>query len=229
LFASNLLTPTAEVTTAHRRSVIDFTWCGGTEAEGQKIHRTEWDGVNAAAYRLHNRSSLDYSRCILIIEKAVLSGEVPVRGVGPLSLVPERIEKQLNMSMHVDVSLSRVLDSKHGKALWYEVEVIWPDCLTYCEANLFPNWVDVPPIDKRTASKTKKRTAPKKTTPKKPPRRRPTRESAQEAINALYANGIIPDHERNKAICRNVGSWLKDNEREPISDDTILRAARRRK
>ena len=208
--------------------MIDFS--GGTEAEAQKIHRTEWVGVDAAAYRLHDRSSLDYSRCIHIIEKAVLSGEVPVRGVGPLSLVPERIEKQLNMSMHVDVLFSRVLDSKFGKALWHEVEVICPDCLTYCEANLLPNWGGVPPIGKRTAPKTKKRAAPKKTTPKKPPRRRPAREAAQDAVKAIYPDGKIPDQhiESNKTLCKKLGHWLKKNGRRAVSDDTILRAAGRR-
>jgi hypothetical protein len=131
--------------------------------------------------------------------------------------------------MHVDVMLSRIQESQLGKELWLDVEIIWPDCLIYCEANLIPNWVGVPPIGKRTAPKTKKRTAPKKTTPKKPSRRRPALESAREAIKAVYPNGIIPGHERNKAICRKVGNWLKDNERESISDDTISRAAGRRR
>lgn len=61
-------------------------------------------------------------------------------------------------------------------------------------------------------------------------RRRPKREAARKAIEALYPEGV-PDQatEVNATLCRRVGAWLKDHEMSDANDDTILRAAGRRK
>jgi len=61
-------------------------------------------------------------------------------------------------------------------------------------------------------------------------RRRPAIERAQSAIEALYSNGV-PDQatEPNSALCQRVGAKLKELKLPDVSDDTILRAAGRRK
>ena len=61
-------------------------------------------------------------------------------------------------------------------------------------------------------------------------RSRPALEGAQRAVQSVYPDGV-PDKtiERNKILCGRVGDWLKTNSFPDISDDTILRAAGRRK
>jgi hypothetical protein len=59
---------------------------------------------------------------------------------------------------------------------------------------------------------------------------RPAIERAQGVIKALYPNGM-PDQatEPNAALCRRVSAKLKESKLPDVSDDTILRAAGRRK
>lgn len=59
---------------------------------------------------------------------------------------------------------------------------------------------------------------------------RPTIERARRAIDELYPDGV-PDQatEPNVSLCRRVAAKLKDAKLPPVSDDTILRAAGRRK
>jgi hypothetical protein len=66
--------------------------------------------------------------------------------------------------------------------------------------------------------------APRKT------RARPNRQRATDAIKSIYPNGI-PDQsaEPNAILTRKVGTWLKGKGLPSIGDDTILRAAGRRK
>jgi hypothetical protein len=61
-------------------------------------------------------------------------------------------------------------------------------------------------------------------------RTRPVRESALRAIDELYAQGKpSQSSEPNKKLCSRVNDWLKDHGMHPVSHDTILRAAKRRK
>jgi hypothetical protein len=59
---------------------------------------------------------------------------------------------------------------------------------------------------------------------------RPKFESAQAALNALYPGGV-PDEATvpNKILCQRVGANLKESKLYDVSNDTILRAAGRRK
>jgi hypothetical protein len=58
----------------------------------------------------------------------------------------------------------------------------------------------------------------------------PARESARAAINELYPNGVPGQAvKRNANLCREVGEKLKQAGQPGVSDDTILRAASRRK
>jgi hypothetical protein len=59
------------------------------------------------------------------------------------------------------------------------------------------------------------------------PRSQPARKLAKNAIAALYPNGV-PDIESNKRLYKAVGDWCQQKGWN-ISDDTILRAAGRRK
>jgi hypothetical protein len=59
---------------------------------------------------------------------------------------------------------------------------------------------------------------------------RPARERARRALEELYAEGV-PDQatEPNKKLCQRVGAKLKEWKLPTLSDDSILRAAGRRK
>lgn len=59
---------------------------------------------------------------------------------------------------------------------------------------------------------------------------RPATERARRIINELYPGGV-PDQatETNAQLCRHVGAGLKKANLLPVSDDSILRAAGRRK
>ena len=61
-------------------------------------------------------------------------------------------------------------------------------------------------------------------------RRQPRRELAKKALEAVYPSGV-PDQvsEPNSILLKNVGRWLKKNNQVDVADDTILRAAGRRK
>lgn len=62
------------------------------------------------------------------------------------------------------------------------------------------------------------------------PRSRPARERIERALKELYPNGV-PEQvdEPNKTLCRRVGEWLKSKRLPEAKNDTILRAAGRRK
>jgi hypothetical protein len=61
-------------------------------------------------------------------------------------------------------------------------------------------------------------------------RSQPRRELAKKAIDAVYPGGV-PDQvsEPNSRLTKKVGRWLADNKLPGMGDDTILRAAGRRK
>jgi hypothetical protein len=71
--------------------------------------------------------------------------------------------------------------------------------------------------------------APATRAKRKPERAQPSRERAQQAIEALYPNGV-PDQttEPNSILYRKVGEWLKTKSLLGVSNSTILRAAGRR-
>jgi hypothetical protein len=61
-------------------------------------------------------------------------------------------------------------------------------------------------------------------------RTKPALESAQRAIGELYPQGEPSQtSEPNKKLCGRVNDWLKDQGLRPVSNDTILRAAGRRR
>ena len=61
-------------------------------------------------------------------------------------------------------------------------------------------------------------------------RSRPAFERAQQVIRELYPNGVPSQAaEPNASLCRRVAAKLKENKLLKVSDDTILRAAGRRK
>jgi hypothetical protein len=62
------------------------------------------------------------------------------------------------------------------------------------------------------------------------PKSSPTLERARWAIRELYPDGVPgPSQEPNAILCRSVGKRLKQASQPGVSDDTILRAAGRRK
>jgi hypothetical protein len=61
-------------------------------------------------------------------------------------------------------------------------------------------------------------------------RGRPARDRAAQALLEIFESGV-PDQatEPNAELCRKVGNWLKERRLPDVKDDTILRAAGRRK
>ena len=176
--------------------------------------KPEWIRLPEAEHRLQERF-----RGLLntvMVERSVLSGEVPIRAINYASPIHIPIEKQIRPNMKVDVFLSQIQD-EFGKVLWWEVEIHWPKCVDYCEQYLIPSWYTPSKGDLST---------------KKPPGR-PTRERAERALKGLYGDQI-PNRTTlpNKVLYRDVHNWLKKNEENnknlpAISNTTILRAARR--
>jgi hypothetical protein len=61
-------------------------------------------------------------------------------------------------------------------------------------------------------------------------RSRPQRERAKAVIDTLRPGGVPPQNElRNASLLKDVNDHLKKNGSPPISDDTILRAAGRKR
>jgi hypothetical protein len=87
-----------------------------------------------------------------------------------------------------------------------------------------------PPAESAGASKVAFAGNSDEASPKQPDRNRPARERALRIIKELYPAGI-PDQatEPNANLCRRVAEKLKQSGLAGLSDDTILRAAERRK
>jgi hypothetical protein len=79
-------------------------------------------------------------------------------------------------------------------------------------------------------AKPRKSTAKETVPVKRPTSSRPGRERALKALKEIYPNHI-PDQasEPNAILCKKVGEWLKTAGLPDVSNDTILRAAGRRK
>jgi hypothetical protein len=78
-----------------------------------------------------------------MVERAVHSGEVPVRALkDQIDSIPARIEKLIAAEMKIDVPLCTIHD--RFTTFWRNVEIRWPECLAYCEANCIPAWASVP-------------------------------------------------------------------------------------
>jgi hypothetical protein len=61
-------------------------------------------------------------------------------------------------------------------------------------------------------------------------RSRPAYDRAMEALKSLFGGNIPSQADTpNSVLCNKVGKWLKDNNKPSVSDETILRAARRRR
>jgi hypothetical protein len=61
-------------------------------------------------------------------------------------------------------------------------------------------------------------------------RRKPSRERVEQAIKEIYPQGVPTQaNEPNTMLCKRVSAWLKERRLPSVSDDTILRAAGRRK
>jgi hypothetical protein len=94
---------------------------------------------------------------------------------------------------------------------WQNGVAIAPDRTAYWSIHVAPSVVEQDVPVKRAGS------------------RWPQRELALRAIKEIYPNSI-PDTEPNSTLCAKVGKWLKDHGiAHAVSDDTILRAAHRRK
>ena len=100
---------------------------------------------------------LGYSASIEIVQHAVLSGRIPVRGIAPGDLMHRIITDVLGPNMHVDINVRSSEIREDRMVLWRDVEVSWQEFLLYIEGNLIPNWARRPRISTR-GRKTEKKT-----------------------------------------------------------------------
>ena len=125
-----------------------------------KIPAVEWISLREAAERLSTHLSLPLPTCERLVQEAVVSGVVRVRGVpaqdsgDPIHKV---ITKDIRPDMRVDVSVSTIRDApyKTGTTLWYLVDINWLDCI---DRYLKPSWAVVPPATKAQREDTRSRT-----------------------------------------------------------------------
>ena len=112
-------------------------------------------------------------------------------------------------------------DSKDGQLGYHRVitDVLLP------RGQIMQHWFQGPDQDLIT-----ERALQQNSSDRRGDRKRPGRERARNAINDLYPGGV-PDQssEPNAVLCRKVGQWLKGKGQPDVSNDTILRAAGRRK
>jgi hypothetical protein len=143
---------------------------------------------------------------------AVVDGNIRARHGGRL-LTPEEVYALRNKSwssvegdlyaLPPDLELS-VEDAKH---IWMEVAL--PESLT--------RTLDVGNVQPDGRSSEQQRQ----------PRSQPERERAKTALAALYPKGV-PDAVSDAGLYKTIGDWCQQNGG-PVSKDTILRAAGRRK
>jgi hypothetical protein len=112
----------------------------------QKISAIDWVYLSEAAQRLQARLCLPRGMADQMLQTAVRTGNVPIRGVPNRysSLIPEPIAQKVSSSMHVDVLLSRISERELGEVIWRDVETDWAECATFCESHLTPSWVQLP-------------------------------------------------------------------------------------
>jgi hypothetical protein len=109
-----------------------------------------------------------------------------------------------------DAAFSAAFDGKHQK--WFNVRVDGPSFVAWLRSRVSPSHTD------EHAAKSLAT------------RRQPSRDRAKRALADIYSDNI-PDQavEPNSILCRKVGAWLKKYNLAEVKDDTILRAAGRRK
>ncbi len=109
-----------------------------------------------------------------------------------------------------DAAFSGAFHRKHQK--WFNARVDGPSFVAWLMSRGSPSHADEHVPGARAA------------------RSQPSRERAKRALVDIY-NGNIPDQatEPNPLLCRKVAAWLKKRNLADVKDDTILRAAGRRK
>jgi hypothetical protein len=118
----------------------------------------EWIGLFEALVRIDVKFGLSYLANTEMIQHAVLSRRIPVRGIAPGDITHRMITDMLTSSMHVILSTSSEIRADYyGEALWRDVEVSWQEFLLYVEENLLPNYARRPPPSTR-GRKTGKKT-----------------------------------------------------------------------
>ena len=151
------------------------------------------------------------------LESNLRSGKTPMRGrrVTALGLLPsERIEMKIDVETAIDIprdeiTLCKVYPEVPAAieiAAFKQVQADMASVEQWLRENILPAGGDA-----RGKSS-------------------PVRNRAQRVIDELYPSGVpAPASLSNATLCRKVGAKLKETKMQEVSDDTILRAAGRRK
>jgi hypothetical protein len=95
-----------------------------------------WISLCDASYRLQIKFGVSG---LEMVERAVRSGEVPVRAYkDQLASVPARIEKEITSDMRLEIGRSSILCDQFSRIVCFDIEISWPKCVEYCKANLIP-------------------------------------------------------------------------------------------
>jgi hypothetical protein len=171
---------------------------------------------------------------LLAFESALRSGEIPLCGcrVTAFGLAnAERIETKIDADTAIDITLDEIT-----------LRNSFPDGREPIDIAVFKRvHADPASVERWLADEPRAASEeaqdhveaecqlPERPCPTK--RRRPQTESVQLALKELYPDDIFPDQAivPNANLCQKVGDKIKEAGRTTVSDDTILRVARRRK
>jgi hypothetical protein len=179
----------------------------------------EWVELSIAVERLERDWGIPRKIAEEIVRNALRIGKVQVRGVARYELVPQIITEKIGPALD-----RNYLSSQD----WDQIEIDWKALLAHGR-KLIPSWIKVNRAERKT--RTRAGSGRQKTRPTRPSYKR---ERALQAIQALWPNGI-PSQSilANGPLCKKVTEWIENDSKQrniqqlTISDDTILRAARR--
>jgi hypothetical protein len=149
-------------------------------------------------------------------------------GRAPVAWTEKNAEKVLLQALQLGQIIARVRSNDGGSiemapAEWSHASGRgWPRSISLPRATVVARW----PIKTSEANAG----PPDSALQRSKVTRQPGRELARQALASLYPNGV-PDAVKlpNNALQKQVGAWLKDQGLRDVGDDTILRAALRRK
>ena len=193
------------------------------------IYTPHWEDLLDAAKRIAAGTGISLDAAKIALCQAISDQEIKIRAQILGRVLPARLNVEIPTRLRpsdIDWEQSRPFKPWRSPRLSYDnptfldielVEVLRDDVSNvFCNAeedNEKAPPTDLPRAARRRRSKSK-----------------PGLERARRAILAIYSNEVPSQvDEPNAYLVRRVGEWLKQNRLREVSDDTILRAAGRRK
>lgn len=166
------------------------------------------------------------------LEKVIRAGLAIMRGrrAGYLHKPPILIKEPVIATDRLDLVHNTFVNQTRGLrdsgTLFRDVEIRWTSVVPHLRPMAEARWgckVTIAPTHSIAIPAETIVSSPKKT------RQRTARSRAEQAISALYPNGVPEQAELpNALLSRAVGEWLKSKNLPDVKNDSILRAAGRR-